>query len=86
MTPPGTTRIAYFLDSPASVSIRIFDLTGQLVYDRQYSIGEAGTSAGPQEVEWDGRNMKGTLVRNGIYVCRITAGSNSATFKIAVAK
>jgi hypothetical protein len=30
--------------------------------------------------------MQGTSVRNGIYVCQITAGSNSAKFKIAVAK
>jgi hypothetical protein len=82
----STTRIAYFLESPSNVSVKIFDLTGKLVYEKSYSAGEPGADAGAQEVEWDGRNMQGNKVRNGIYVCRIESGSDSATFKIAVAK
>jgi hypothetical protein len=30
--------------------------------------------------------MKGEVVRNGIYVCVLSAGSNSTKFRIAVAK
>jgi hypothetical protein len=30
--------------------------------------------------------MNGDVVRNGIYVCVISAGGNSAKFRIAVAK
>lgn len=82
----GPTKIAYFLESPSSVTVKIFDLAGKLVYEDEVSAGQAGTSPGPQELTWDGKNMQGTSVRNGVYVCRITAGSNSATFKIAVAK
>jgi hypothetical protein len=81
----GPTRITYFLESPASVSVKIFDLTGELVYEKNYGVGDPGTGAGAQEVEWDGRNMQGTRVRNGLYVCRIESGSSSATFRIAVA-
>ena len=66
--------------------MKIFDLTGKLVYEKNYSVGDTGTGAGAQEVEWNGKNMQGNKVRNGIYVCRIEAGSHSATFKIAVAK
>ncbi|MEE9268855.1 MAG: hypothetical protein V3V49_01195 [Candidatus Krumholzibacteria bacterium] len=81
-----STRIAYLLSSQADVSIRIFTLGGEIVYERRFSAGEPQTTAGPQEVLWDGRNMSGEVVRNGLYVCRVEAGPNSATFKIAVAK
>lgn len=82
----GPTKIAYFLEAPGDVSVSIYDLAGAMVYEKRLSAGDAGTGSGPQEVQWDGRNMQGTSVRNGIYVCQITAGSNSAKFKIAVAK
>jgi hypothetical protein len=82
----GPTKIAYFLENPTGVSVSIYDLGGTLVFEKQLSMGQSGTSSGPHEVEWDGNNMQGTSVRNGIYVCQITAGSNSAKFKIAVAK
>ena len=40
----------------------------------------------PLFLERNGANMNGEVVRNGIYVCVIEAGSNSARFRIAVAK
>jgi flagellar hook assembly protein FlgD len=80
------TQIAYFLDSAANVSVKIYSLSGELVYKREYAAGSAEGSAGAQEVPWDGRNMQGEVVRNGVYVCRVEAGSNTATFRIAVAK
>ncbi|MDH3216330.1 MAG: hypothetical protein OEN01_08565 [Candidatus Krumholzibacteria bacterium] len=82
----GPTRIVYFLDTQSGVSVRIYDLTGALVYQHELRVGDAGTGPGPQEILWDGTNMKGESVRNGVYVCRLTVGSKSATFKIAVAK
>ena len=81
-----STSITYFLTGDGAVSIRIFDLLGNLVYELEIAAGQEGATDGPQEVEWDGRNMKGEVVRNGVYVCVLSAGSNSAKFKIAVAK
>jgi hypothetical protein len=81
-----STRIAYLLDSPATVSIQIYAMTGDLVYEESRAQGDAGTTAGAHETEWDGRNGKGEVVRNGIYVCVIKAGSHSAKIRIAVAK
>jgi hypothetical protein len=80
------TRIVYTMESEGSVAIRIFDILGSLVYEKQYARGEPGTGAGPQEVTWDGRNMKGETVRNGMYICQLDAGGNSAKIRIAVAK
>ncbi len=80
------TRIAYVMDTPGSVSVRIFAIDGSLVYEENIPAGDARTQAGPQETTWDGRNGKGDVVRNGVYVCVLNAGGRSAKFKIAVAK
>jgi hypothetical protein len=80
------TSIAYKLDQSGDVSIKIYDLLGNLVYKLEIPSGQDNATAGPQEVPWDGRNEKGEVVRNGVYVCVLSAGPNSTKFKIAVAK
>jgi hypothetical protein len=80
------TRIAYFLNAPAPVSLKIYALTGELVFEKSIPAGSTGAQAGPQETTWDGRNGQSEIVRNGVYVCVLNAGSNSAQFRIAVAK
>jgi hypothetical protein len=80
------TRIAYVMDKDGPVMVTIFDVTGERVYERQYARGEPGTVAGPQEVTWDGRNTKGEVVRNGIYVCQLEAAGQTVKIRIAVAK
>jgi hypothetical protein len=82
----SVTQISYFLDAPANVSIRIFDVTGELVYEESIPSGDPRGQPGPQESPWDGRNMQGEVVRNGLYVCVLNAGSRSAKIRIAVAK
>jgi hypothetical protein len=80
------TQISYFLDAPGNVSIRIFDITGELVYEESIPSTDPRAQSGPQETPWDGRNMNGEVVRNGLYVCVLNAGSRSAKIRIAVAK
>ena len=80
------TRIAYVMEKEGPVTVTIFDIAGERVYEQQYARGEPGTGAGPQEVTWDGRNTKGDVVRNGIYVCQLEAGGKSVKIRIAVAK
>jgi hypothetical protein len=80
------TRIAYVMQSTGSVSVQVYDLTGDLVYEESIPAGDPRTQAGPQETTWDGRNGKGEVVRNGIYVCVLNAGGQTAKFRIAVAK
>ena len=80
------TRIAYVLDRPSEVTVRIYTLTGALVWETTIRAGDPGATAGAHEVEWDGRNMRGVVVRNGLYVCQVSAGGRSARFRIAVAR
>ncbi|MFH1754388.1 MAG: hypothetical protein ABIA59_01680, partial [Candidatus Latescibacterota bacterium] len=63
-----TTRIAYFLKNQSDVTIKIYSMAGNVVYEKVYSRGDPHTLPGAREAEWDGRNMKGETVRNGIYV------------------
>ena len=84
------TKICYLLTRNANVVIKIYDLVGRLVWSMDVKAGEPGGTGAPEgtwhEISWNGRNDRGELVRNGIYLCRIMAGSQSALIKIAVAK
>ncbi|MCK4548872.1 MAG: T9SS type A sorting domain-containing protein, partial [Candidatus Krumholzibacteria bacterium] len=84
------TKIAYLLTQDSSVSIKIYDYTGVLVWTKDIPAGGPGGSGEPGgtwwEADWDGRNGNGEVVRNGVYICKVTAGGKSAMFKIAVAK
>jgi hypothetical protein len=42
----GETRIAYFLNAPASVSIKIYAITGDLVHEESIPSGDARAQAG----------------------------------------
>ncbi|MDZ7860211.1 MAG: Ig-like domain-containing protein [Candidatus Krumholzibacteriota bacterium] len=84
------TQIAYFLTENSDVQIRIYDYTGELVWSKDIASGGVGATGSTDKIyhstPWDGRNGRGNIVRNGVYICKITAGSNSAIFKIGVAK
>jgi hypothetical protein len=85
-----STKICYFLKQNAAVVIKIYDLVGRLVWSKEIGSGDPGGTGVPEgtwhEIPWSGHNDRGELVRNGIYLCRIEAGSQSALIKIAVAK
>ena len=70
---------------PASVKIRIFNMSGKIVYDWNDYISPAEE----KEWTWNGVNMYGEEVNNGIYIWRIEAVadsgmSNSKTQLVAV--
>ena len=65
------------------MSIKIFTLTGRLVR----TLSRSGLLQNQsQEIEWDGKNGKGQVVRNGVYVAVIQIGGSRAMIKIAVVK
>ena len=78
------TKITFFCPpGDTTVTIKIYTLTGKLVR----SITQSGLLAGQgNEVEWDGRNGKGQVVRNGVYVAVLQLNSQKAIVKIAVVK
>jgi hypothetical protein len=77
-----STNIVYFSEKTGNATIKIFTITGQLVR----SLTDAA-SVGSNEVQWDGKNGKGQVVRNGVYVAVIMPpGGSKQVVKIAVVK
>ncbi len=67
---PSTT-FRYALAEPGLVSLKIYNMLGQLVR----TVVDAHQVEGYYEAIWDGRNETGAAVASGIYVYRMIAGS-----------
>jgi len=66
----------------SQTTIKIFTLTGRLVKTFNVSAVQ-----GSNEVVWDGKNGRGQVVRNGVYVAVImTQNGAKQMVKIAVVK
>lgn len=75
------TKICYYLEEDDDdVKIKLFTLTGELVYSWENIFGRKGLNQQP----WNGRNEKGRVVENGGYICLIEAGGKKQKCKIAV--
>jgi hypothetical protein len=78
--PPGEpTTIAYKLDDDASVRLRVFTMSGDLVRDESFARGAVGGRAGLNEWAWDGRNGRGSLIASGGYLILIEAQGTGET-------
>ena len=71
-----TTRLAFHLSVPTTVSFRIFDTSGHLVCTLLDGVVK---SAGTHEMNWNGRNSSGLSVASGTYFYRLDAGQFSTT-------
>ena len=78
---PATT-IQYHLPEAVYVSIKVFNLAGQLVRVLENGL----QSAGKHEVVWDGTDSSGLAVTNGLYLYRISAGGFRGTKKMILVK
>jgi carboxypeptidase T len=80
-----STTINYQLAQPGMVSLKIYNIAGQVVRDltpgpspNEFGEGRAGS------VTWDGRDDQGRLAGNGVYLYRLNSGGLSATKKLIV--
>ncbi len=67
------TRIEYVLTEDSNVTIRIYNLVGDLVWMKENANGKGSLDGYRNEEFWDGRNDAGMIVANGIYLCLISA-------------
>jgi hypothetical protein len=78
-----TTEILYTLNKPGRVQVLIHDLRGRAVWHSPVSEQEVG----PHGVRWDGRDIQGHIVGNGVYLYSIELeGETCGSGKIAVVK
>jgi hypothetical protein len=71
-------EIHYALSEPGEVRVEVYNASGQLVRDYEPGFQETGTHS----VLWDGRDLSGSSVKTGVYLCRIQAGQNAETHRI----
>jgi hypothetical protein len=76
------TYIQYLLPEPGHARLRIYNIMGQLVR----TLDNPAQDAGPHAVEWNGNDTNGMRVAAGVYLCRLQAGSRSATRKIVLVR
>jgi hypothetical protein len=79
------TSIAYTLKSDFEVTLYIYDIGAHLVFKKSYPQGGEGGRAGYNEVYWNGKNVYGEYVPNGIFVVKLVGeGKVLKTSKITV--
>ncbi len=74
----SSVTIKYFLESPADVRIKIYDVGGRLIkviIDRHHNPGQ-------YIIEWDGSDDTGNFVISGLYFVKIIADKVSKTHKL----
>ncbi len=76
------TTIKYQLPKSIHTTLRIYNVTGQLVKTLVNEEKESGTYA----VTWDGKNNKGRTVTNGIYFYKLTAEDFTSAKKLFLMK
>ncbi len=80
--PLQSTTLAWKLSDNATVTLRIFTLTGDLVLQRTFPSGESGGLAGLNEWAWDGRNGAGATVASGGYIALVEAKGTGETLHV----
>jgi len=66
-------KVVFYLREAAEVTMGIYNLTGELAYERREEV----VPGAEKEWEWEGKNMYGDEVNNGVYILRLTARSGS---------
>jgi len=78
------TTIRFSLSEPKEVSIVLYTVDGQLVW--QKNLGPADTQRGINYIEWNTVNDLGNKVANGVYILKVITADKIVTKKIAVVK
>jgi len=78
---PSTT-IRYILAGPENISIKIYNVSGQVIKE----ITRDQNQAGEYEVVWDGKNDFGNRVSSGTYFYQIKAGNYVEAKKMILIK
>ncbi|NOZ75674.1 MAG: T9SS type A sorting domain-containing protein [FCB group bacterium] len=78
---PATT-LRYDIPEEAEIRIHIYDITGRTIL----RIDSGKQPAGSYRIRWNGRDVRGNQVSDGMYLVRFTAGNFSQTQKIVLLK
>ena len=77
-----TTTLRFSLAAPVQVSLKIYNLQGQLVR----TLVDEPRLAGEFALLWDGRDDRDRSLPSGVYICRLSAEGLSAAQKVSLVK
>jgi len=78
-------RFWYWLTEDEDTKIYIVDLSGSIIWKKEFSAGAMGGKQGENRVDWDGKNDWGSKVADGVYLYKIIQGEKViAQGKIAI--
>ena len=71
----GTLEVSfnYTLQGNFNTRIYMFDLAGNLIWQNSYLAGENGGKSGANNPSWDGQDLFGSAVPNGVYLYQIVS-------------
>ncbi len=79
---PSTTIKFTVPEFAAKTQLRVYNITGQLVWEKTLSDVQVGN----HEVVWNGESSNGTKVASGMYIYKLTAGNFSAAKRMLMIK
>ena len=77
----GTT-IRYILPEAGEVSLRVLDITGQIIRN----LVDQGQGEGSYQVVWDGQDDSGAIAANGVYIYELRADQSRSVRKMLLMK
>jgi hypothetical protein len=77
------TTIRYALSRPAQVTLKIYNARGEWI---RSLLDQQPTSAGLQQVVWDGKDAHGSKLSSAIYFYQLQINASSATKKLLLLK
>ncbi|MFC1517760.1 hypothetical protein ACFL5G_04290 [Candidatus Margulisiibacteriota bacterium] len=72
------TEIVYKLSMANDIELRIYDMSGTLVWSDIYAAGATGGMMGLNQVPWDGRTGHEMILSNGVYMFYVIEQSKRA--------
>ena len=76
------TQFSYTLNKSGTISLRIYDIMGKLIY----TVYDGFQRAGNHNVLWDGLDQNKRPVSSGVYFYRLVTQSNTISKKMVLAK
>ncbi len=78
----GHLTFSFNLSNPQNVGMKIFDISGTLVFSETF--GSDQTKTGNNQFSWNGVNQGGVRLASGLYIYSITTGSQTVMKKLAI--
>jgi hypothetical protein len=80
MSPRGTIR--FELRRAGAVKLAVYDITGR----RVNTLMDRTLQPGPYEVQWDGRDADGHLLRSGVYLYELSMGKDRLSRRMVLTR